>query len=97
VRLQEGQVPRGGCLVDGEVVRLPLRFVLRDLLQLADERLDALDTFLRACSPLDYEGAVEAVTRWGEFIEHSVDLIEQAPSPVHFPPADTISRLRNIG
>lgn len=79
VRLQDGQVPRGGYIVDGEVVRLPLRFVLRDLLQVADERLDALDALLRARSPLDYEGAVEAVKRWREIIEHRIDLIEQTP------------------
>jgi hypothetical protein len=97
LRLRDGRVPKHGYIVDGEVVRLPLRFVLRDVLQAADEQMDALDAFVRARSPLDYEAAVEAVKRWGEIVVQSVNHLEQTSSATLFPPADAISQRTNIG
>ena len=92
LQLDEGRVPRHGCIVESTAVRLPLIVVLRDIVRIDDVQIAAQDRLLRSGS-LDFHQAEAALPGWRAILERYVDFLESQPLGVLFPPAEEVYRI----
>lgn len=85
LKVLDGKLPQNGFVANGERIRIAFLSLLRDVLGVEDEQVEALFHLLTAEENRNYQFASDVLARWHDIVECYIDIVSHQPLAVLFP------------